>query len=410
MENKISIEKKFTDYFDFKLFIPVLILSLLGLLSIYSSTSEDTISREFTSQALALGLSIISMLIFMYLPERFLRPASVWLYIIGLILLVAVLLFGKEVYGTKGWLIIAGRSIQPAELSKFAIILLYGFIFSNINVRIQHLRTLMLIIFVSILPVTLIIMQPDVGSASVLIALLIGLLYWSGFNLLIIFLIVASPILLILSLKGGLFFWLGLGVFGMITFLFKNKLVTKLIIIASAVGIMFLAPYLFNRLAPHQQTRINNIIDPGSADRLTTGYNVKQSILTVGSGGLFGKGFKQGTQTQLRYIPMQWTDFIFSVPAEEYGFMGASIVLLLYFLLIIRLLHIASMTKSKFFSIVVFSTLSLFFYHILINIGMVLGITPVMGIPLPFMSYGGTSMIINYSLIGLVLNSYRKLK
>ncbi len=410
MENKISIEKKFADYFDFKLFLPVIILSLLGLLSIYSSTSEETISREFTSQAFALGLSLFAMFVFMYLPERILRPASVWLYLLGLFLLIAVLLFGKEVYGTKGWLIIAGKSIQPSEIVKFSTILLYGFIFSNINVRIQHIRTFSLIIFISILPIVLILFQPDVGSASVLIALLIGLLYWSGFNLLIIFLIVASPILLILALKGGLFFWIGLGVFGIFTFLFKNKLITKLIIIASAVGIMFLAPFVFNKLAPHQKVRINNIIDPGSADRLTSGYNVTQSVLTVGSGGLFGKGFKQGTQTQLRYIPMQWTDFIFSVPAEEYGFLGASIVLILYFLIVIRLLQIAAMTKSKFFSIIVFSTLSLFLYHILINIGMVLGITPVMGIPLPFMSYGGTSMIINYSLIGLVLNSYRKLK
>ena len=410
MENKISIEKRFFDYFDFKLFLPVLILSLLGLLSIYSSTSEETITSEFTSQVIALGISLISMFIFMYLPERFLHTTAVWLYIIGLILLVAVLLFGKEVYGTKGWLIIAGRSIQPAELSKFTIILLYGFIFSNINVRIQHIRTLLLIIFVSVLPIGLIMMQPDIGSASVLIALLIGLLYWSGFNLLVIFLIVASPILLILSLKGNFYFWIGFSIFGILTFLFKNKLITKLIIIVSALGIMYLSPYVFDKLAPHQKTRISNIIDPGNADKLSTGYNVTQSILTVGSGGLFGKGFKQGTQTQLRYIPMQWTDFIFSVPAEEYGFVGASIVLLLYLFIIIRLLQIASMTKSKFFSIIVFSTLTLFFYHILINIGMVLGITPVMGIPLPFMSYGGTSMVINYSLLGLVLNSYRKLK
>jgi len=410
LKQKIFVERKFYNYIDFKLLIPVLLLSIIGLLSIYSATADSLLSSEFSNQFTSFLISIVALIFFLFVPEKTLRPASIYLYIISIIGLIAVSLFGKAVYGTKGWLIIGGKSIQPAEFAKLSLILIYGYIFSNINVSIKHLRVLITVLFVTFLPVVLILLQPDVGTATVIFATFIGLLYWTGINTLLIFLIISTPIILIMSLKGLTSIIIVLTLFTIITFLFKNKLYLKVIIIAAAILVSISSPLIYQELAPHQKARIQNILDPESADKLKSGYNVTQSVLAVGSGGIFGKGYMQGTQTQLRYIPKQWTDFIFSVPAEEFGFLGSIVVLFLYYLIFSRLLFISTITKSRFFSVIIFSSFALFLYHFIINIGMVLGLTPVMGIPLPFLSYGGSAMIVYYSLIGLALNAYRRFK
>ena len=410
LKQKIFVERKFHNYIDLKLLIPVLLLTIIGLMSIYSATVDSIMSSEFSNQLTSFILSLIALIFFLFLPEKTLRPASIYLYFISIIGLIAVLLFGKEVYGTKGWLSIGGKSIQPAEFAKFSLILIYGYIFSNINVSIKHLRVLITVLIVTFLPVSLILLQPDVGTATVILATFIGLLYWTGVNTLLIFLIISTPIILIMSLKGLTSLIIVLSIFAIITFFFKNKLYIKVLIITLAVLVSLSSPLIYESLASHQKARIQNILDPESADKLKSGYNVTQSVLAVGSGGLIGKGYMQGTQTQLRYIPKQWTDFIYSVPAEEFGFLGSVIILLLYYLLFSRLLYISIITKSRFFSVVIFASFSLFLYHFIINIGMVLGLTPVMGIPLPFLSYGGSAMIVYYSLIGLALNAYRRFK
>jgi rod shape determining protein RodA len=320
-----------------------------------------------------------------------------------------VLAFGTRNYGTKGWIIIAGKSFQPAEMAKFGVILMSGFLFTNLNVSIKHLRTLLITIFLFTLPVILILLQPDVGSATVFFAILIGFLFWTGVDTLLLYTFVAIPILLILSLIGGWTFYIGFALFFIATFLFKKRIYFTLLVIAVGFSVSFISPMFYSHLAPHQKARIDTFINPG-ADTKDTGYNVAQSVLAVGSGGIVGKGFMKGTQTQLRYIPMQWTDFIFSVPAEEFGFLGAIVIISLYFYLMNRIILLSTFIRSRFFSIICFTASTMFIYHIIINIGMVLGIMPVMGIPLPFMSYGGSSLIINYSLIGLILNAYRNLQ
>lgn len=410
LKQRIFVERKFYNYIDFKLLIPVLSLTLIGLLSIYSATVDVKLSSEFTNQLISFFISIVALVFFMFLPEKTMRPASIFLYLITIVGLLAVLAFGREAYGTKGWISIGGKSFQPAEFVKLSIILMYGYIFSNINVSIKHIRVLITVVFITFLPIGLILLQPDLGTATAILAAFIGLLYWTGISSLLIFLIVSAPIILIVSLKGSLGIIIALSVFVIITFLFKSKLYVKILIIITAILISVSAPMIYERLAPHQKARIQNILDPESADKLKSGYNVTQSVLAVGSGGITGKGFMQGTQTQLRYIPKQWTDFIYSVPAEEFGLIGSIIILILYYFLFSRLLFISTITKSRFFSVIIFSGLVLFLYHVIINIGMVLGLTPVMGIPLPFMSYGGTAMIVYYSLIGIALNAYRRFK
>lgn len=409
MKQKLYVEKKFWDYIDFKILIPIVLITLFGIISIYSSTAETGNLSEFKNQFVSFGIALIAMLFFMFFPEKFLRFGAIPIYSIAIILLLLVLAIGTKNYGTKGWIIIGGKSFQPAELAKFGVIMMAGFLFTNLNVSIKHLRTLSLTIFLFTLPVILILLQPDVGSATVFFAIFVGFLFWTGVDTLLLYALVMVPVLLILSLIGGWTFWIGISAFTVATFLFKKRLYFTLFVIAVGFSVSFISPLFYNTLAPHQRARIDTFIEPGK-DKKDTGYNVAQSVLAVGSGGLVGKGFMQGTQTQLRYIPMQWTDFIFSVPAEEFGFAGAALILFLYYYFLNRIILLSTFIRSRFFSIVSFTTATMFIYHIIINIGMVLGIMPVMGIPLPFMSYGGSSLIINYSLIGLILNAYRNLR
>ena len=164
-----------------------------------------------------------------------------------------------------------------------------------------------------------------------------------------------------------------------------------------------------NRLEPYQRDRIETFMNPGKNPK-GKGYNVIQSILAVGSGGLAGKGFLQGTQTQLRYIPEQWTDFIFSVPTEEFGFIGGAGVVVLLAMFILRAVRIALETDSMFFSVIAFGVASVIFYHTAINIGMAIGLTPVMGIPLPFLSSGGSALMVNLTMVGLLFNAFRSFR
>jgi rod shape determining protein RodA len=348
------------------------------------------------------------MTIIVFLPKNFVSNATPYIYGISVLLLVIVLLFGTVIYGTKGWLRIGSFSLQPAELAKFGLLLGLAKYISSKGVDVRNIRGSGISILLSIIPALLIYLQPDHGTVTVIIAILGGVLYWAGFNPFILFFIVVIPVLILLALKGFVFYVVGAVVFSGLAILFKRKIVLTLIAIGIFVSIGFIAPIVYGNLQDHQKSRIETFLNPGNDPR-GTGYNVIQSKMAVGSGGLTGKGFMQGTQTQLRYIPMQRTDFIYSVPTEEFGFLGGAFVLLLFSVLLVRLVSLASMF-DKFSSVIAAGTAMMFLYHCIINIGMVIGLIPVMGIPLPFMSYGGSSMLINLAVIGIILNSYRNHK
>ncbi len=394
--------------FDWVLFIPVLLLIAVGLVSIYSSTADANASSYFYRQLSAVGLGLVVMTIIVFLPKNFVSNAAPYIYGISVLLLVIVLLFGTVIYGTKGWLRIGSFSLQPAELAKFGLLLGLAKYISSKGVDVRNIRGSGISILLSIIPALLIYLQPDHGTVTVIIAILGGVLYWAGFNPFILFFIVVIPVLILLALKGFVFYVVGAVVFSGLAILFKRKIALTLIAIGIFVSIGFIAPIVYGNLQDHQKSRIETFLNPGNDPR-GTGYNVIQSKMAVGSGGLTGKGFMQGTQTQLRYIPMQRTDFIYSVPTEEFGFLGGSIVLVLFSVLLVRLVTLATMF-DKFSSVIAAGTAMMFLYHCIINIGMVIGLIPVMGIPLPFMSYGGSSMLINLAVIGIILNSYRNHK
>lgn len=402
----IDLDKNTPNYFDFGIVIPVLLLTIIGLYSIYSATrgiGQDTL---FIRQSVSAVIGLVAMFGIIFLPKKFFESFWIPIYGISTVLLIAVLVFGEVIYGTKGWLRIGSLSLQPAELSKFAVILALAGYISGKGIYLSNIRDLSISIAIAILQFLLIWVQPDHGSSSVILVILIAIFYWSGFNKLLIFLIVSVPILILLSFKGLIFYVVAAIIFSIIVIFMRKQIILTILAIVIYSSIGFATPFVFNQLQPHQKERIEAFINPTS-DPLGSGYNVLQSVMAVGSGGIYGKGVLQGSQTQLRYIPMQWTDFIFSVPAEELGFLGSSSVIILFLILIIRIVRIAASIDSKFNSIAVFGIASVFFYHITINIGMVIGLTPVMGLPLPFMSYGGTSLIINYMFIGFVIYTNR---
>lgn len=406
MEGRLNIRLKKESQIDWILVSACMILVIFGLTSIYSSVYGSSIDSNFTKQLISVMLGLGVMTTIVFIPDSFIKLIAYPAYISSILLLVAVLFIGESVYGTKGWISLGGFNLQPAEFSKMGTLLALATYLSGKGKDIRTIRDLGISLMIVAIPAGLIFIQPDVGTASVLFAMFLGILFWSGFSALFLYAVVVSPILVILSLKDIVWFYVGLGIASIAILFFKSRQYAIALTIVLFISLGFIAPQIYDNLMPHQKNRISSFLDP-DLDPQGAGYNVIQSKVAVGSGGVIGKGFLEGTQTQLRYIPMQWTDFIFSVPAEEFGFVGSSIIIIAYLVLMLRMLNIAYNSNDTFFSIVSIGILFIFIYHIIINIGMVIGIMPVMGIPLPFMSYGGTSMILNLMLIGFLLNTYR---
>lgn len=405
-EYKLSETK--VENFDWTTFFTVVMLTLVGLLSIYSATqsfAESFFDKQVISAVIGFGV----MIAVAFFPYKKLKTLSYWVYGISILLLVAVLVMGVRINGTLGWIRFGGFNLQPAEIAKLGLLMALSNYLSKKGKSINKINVLGRSTLFLIPLIALVIIQPDVGSASVLIALFLGILFWTGFSAIILLVVVVAPFILIASLSSTLIYLVAAAIFSVAILMFKGPFFFKL----GAIVVLFLVglagPIVYKNMAPHQQARIDSFLDPESDPR-GSGYNVMQSKLAVGSGGLTGKGFEQGTLTQLRYIPEQWTDFIFSVPTEEFGFLGGAGIIFLFGVLIFRSIKLAIENDHAYFKILCFGIGVIFLYHILINIGMVIGMMPVMGIPLPFMSYGGTSLLFNMTLAGLLLNANRTQK
>lgn len=335
----------------------------LGLVNLYSASGYRlegglTLGSYYQKQLVWGAGGLLLMLACTLFDYRQLNLGAWPFYVLTVMLLLAVPILGKTVYGAKRWLAIGPISLQPSELAKIAILILGAKILATEG-GLLNWRQLLLLGLMGMVPVALVIRQPDLGS---------------GLN--------------ILLLLGGLIVYRGL----------RAQIVRVLV-----VAVPLLAWLSWDFLKPYQRQRIITFMDPG-ADPLGSGYHIIQSQIAVGSGGLWGKGFLAGTQSQLRFLPEKHTDFAFAVYGEEWGFVGCMLLLLL-FCLFLHSIHVTARdAKDRFGSFLAAGVFFYFFWQILINTGMVLGIMPVVGIPLPFISYGGSAMLVNMSLIGLVLN------
>lgn len=392
------------------MFLSAIILIVVGLLAIYSSTyNHPTAKGNFNKQLVFAVVSVVIFFIVYLLPARTFRVVAIPTFLISLGLLAAVIFMGKTVYGAKSWMSLGPIGFQPSEFAKIGTILFLAYWLSLPKRDINNLKELFYTITLSMIPIMLILMEPDMGTAIVYISITLMMIFWSGISLFGLFVVVSPGVILFASLFGTPMFLFALVAVVIALFLFKQDLFTSgtVFVINLAAGFAF--ELLLKVLKPHQANRILTFVDP-SSDPLGSGYNALQAKVAIGSGGLIGKGFMQGNQTQLRFIPEQWTDFIYCVVGEEFGFIGSVIVLILFLIIFLRLLNFTSYAGDKFDKLVVVGILTLFFVHFAINIGMNLGITPVIGLPLPFISYGGSALVTNMLLLGVAFNIYKNRK
>jgi len=393
---------------DFPILASMLFLVGFGLMAIYSACHGIGSMTNFYKQLMWFGGSAFLMLIIFLQPPRLFQDWAYWLYGISIFALVVVLILGRKVGGAVSWIDLGFGRFQPSEITKFTTILALARYLSDRTTNIKTLRHFSTAIGIVILPVILILLQPDTGTALVYLTFIIPMIVIAGFDFYIIF-IISLPFVFALIGFINLYGLVVLGVIslGILFVMRKESFLLSLgsLSLATMFGI-FSSFYGKQFLKPHQLKRIETFLDPMS-DPKGAGYNALQAKVAIGSGGLFGKGFLQGTQTQLRYIPAQWTDFIYCVVAEEFGFIGAGLVIVVFAIFILRMVFIINMMKNQFAALVIAGIVSVFLGHILVNIGMAVGMMPIIGVPLPFLSYGGSSLLANIVAVSIVLNLYR---
>ncbi len=399
----MSREGNYFANIDWLVIFIYLLLTILGWFNIYASVYDPVqnpdifdLSINSGKQLLWIGTGFVLILIILLLDFRIYESFSPLFYGIFLLLLIGVLLFGREVNGAKAWFEIGAFRLQPAEFTKFVTALFLARYLNTSGLKLTQLNVQFKVLLILAAPIALIMLQPDTGSAMIFLALLIPL-YREGFPAIYLIVGISIVVLFILTLLvENLFIFIGLGVLFVLFILIQekkwNKILGTLVVFIFITSFVFATDYLLNNvLKNYQRSRIEAIFKPDLVDPQAEGWNLEQSKIAIGSGGFSGKGFLEGTQTKFGYVPEQSTDFIFSTLAEEHGWLGSAFVIALFIVLVSRLSFIAERQKSPFARFFGYAVAGIIFFHFTINIAMTMGLFPVVGIPLPFFSYGGSS-------------------
>ena len=399
--------------------ITIIIYFLLvsaGIINIFSSTydinglSYVSLDNLAFKQFIFFIFSLISGILILVAPSKFFQRFSSLIYLFSIILLLGLFAFGNTVYGHKSWYTFFGVSIQPTEIAKFATNLAVAKLLSEIQIDLKKIKSLAQVFMIILIPVILTLFQPDFGSALIFLSF-IFVLFREGLNPNFLLFLALSLILAFFALIKP-FFYVSIfltGFFGCFYFLSKkiNKkvsIIPLIIVFVSSCIYVYSINYVYNDLLSQRHKDRIDIFLGKETDVMGVGYNLNQSIIAIGSGGVSGKGFLQGTQTKGRFVPRQHTDYIFSTIGEEWGFYGTSLIIILFTSLILRILFRAEQQKNVFGRSYAYGTASLIFIHFFINIGMSIGLVPTIGIPLPFISYGGSSMYTFTTLVFVYLN------
>ncbi len=384
-------------------------LVLIGVAMVLSATSSPhDVRAGFGLLQLAwLAVGIVLAVLAASIPMRAFDGGAPYLYGLSLVLLALVLVAGEEVSGARRWLALGPFRFQPSELAKLATVLLLARLLSEKELDLRRPRSWLLPILVSVIPALLVLRQPNLSTAISFGVLLVASLYWAGLSLTVLvaallpvvnallFLVTRSPWAVALTTGAGLLWTRPSRGWIVLTLALNGAVVLGL-------------PVVLDRLEPYQRSRIETFLDPGR-DPYGAGYQIIQSRIAIGSGGALGRGYLQGRQKSLQFLPEKHTDFIFSVVGEELGFWGTTLVLGLYLVLLLRGLWIARAARNRFSSLVAFSITSLLFFHLMVNVLMTIGWAPVTGIPLPFLSYGGTALVLTCVEVGLLVGiHYRR--
>lgn len=395
--------------FDWLTIILFLLLVVFGYLNILSASHVGDITSYFdTSQLygkhlIFVGLTFVLIILILSFEAKFYERFASIIYLVAILALIGLFIFGKDVNGARSWYGIGSMTIQPSEFAKFATALAVAKYISDLQTNMQTLKDQMRVAAIIFIPALLILLQNDAGSTIVYLAFFF-VFYREGLQQIYLIVVLSLIILAVLSLKFGI---LVVGVAALVVliaryFLRKKKrasipqyIVVLLVCIGFSYGVKL---FYQHGLKIHQQNRISLWLrlekDPAKLELMkkAEAYNLIQSEQAISSGGIIGKGFLQGTRTTGKFVPEQHTDYIFSTVGEEWGFLGSSFVVIVFVLLIVRILHLAEAQKSQFSRVYGYGVASILFVHFTINIGMVMGLIPTVGIPLPFFSYGGSGL------------------
>jgi len=379
-------------------------LLLLGLMSLYSISilQEENSSNAFAKQILFLGPAILLMFIMTILSKRFIHK-YIYLFYCLITLLVLLPFFGQETAGTYRWINFGfSFGLQPSEIAKWVIVITLAKYLSDNNLQVHKFSSNITPFFIAIIPTVIVLNQPDLGTAFVMMVPVIPMLYWVGARPYHLFLIIA-PLLSIITAFNVIVFTIWSTIVAIIVFRSMDKLWNGVAIFFFNVFLGLMFPILWNFLRPFQKNRILTFFNP-EIDPLGAGYHIIQSKTALGSGGLIGKGLGGGTQSQLKFLPVQESDFVVSVIGEELGMISLVIMLLLFALLVVKMINLSYSALDRFSGLIIIGIASIFLSHVFINCSMATGLMPVKGLPLPFISYGGSFLISSFMMVGLVLN------
>ncbi len=422
--------------FDIAIFGSALALVIIGILFIYSSGLSSTgeiVSNEYIKQIIWAVIGLILLFAVLATDYSFFRNIALYLYAGSLLLLLITLIFGKEVNGAKSWLGFLDFGIQPSEFTKISTILFLAYCYEHYEKKITSLKVFFIGMAICAAPTLLIIIQPDMGTALVYIPLFLIVSFIAGIRKRYLFyLIILMVLVIIFTLLPAWEQYIFRSKIAFVRLLDDSGYLKYFLLSVLVIFALSLAGYLIYRktyfywlvysfssvlisligaigargfLKDYQLMRLIVFLDP-TIDELGTGWNITQSITAVGNGGLLGRGFLQGTQSHYKFLPQQSTDFIFSIIGEEWGFFGSLIVMLLFMVILVRILMILNSLKDSFSVCIAAGMFAMFSFHMFINIGMAIGIMPITGIPLFFLSYGGSSLWTALIGIGFVLNIY----
>ena len=401
---------------DWSLILIYLLLVTVGIVNIYSATYNESFNSIFDfseligKQLLFLIISIFFGVIILGINIKFFEHFAPISYIISIILLVGLFVFGKTVSGATSWYDLGGISLQPSEFSKLGTAMMIAWYMGKFQSDIKTPKTLLKTTVYLLIPFILIMLQPDPGSALVYTAFFFPLFREGlSFTFLLIFFCLLT--LFVISLSFEFIETIGIiGILFLIIYFILKRFISKIkiwpfiITFLISIGFSFSTDYIFNNFLEQRHRDRINIVMGKKVDIRGVGYNINQSKIAIGSGGLKGKGFLKGTQTKGDFVPEQQTDYIFSTVGEEWGFLGSIAVIMMFGFLIIRILRRAEKQNNKFRRVFSYGVAGLIFIHFFVNIGMSLGIVPTIGIPLPFISYGGSSLLAFSLMIFIHLN------
>ena len=378
------------------------ILLIIGLVALYSiSDNPLSIGSSFFRQCIFILLSFFAYIVMRTIPLKTVHDYSTTIFV-GIAILCFVPFFLPQVEYTYRWIDLGFMTIQPSEYLKFALVIVIAKYLSNHQLEVKSKSIVIIPAILTLFCAGIVLNQPDLGTAVIVCAPLIPMLLWAGVNGFIIFLII-TPIITILAASNTVFFSVWAVIMFLCFLMFRPNFISGSVLYFANIFTGLLAPFFWNNLAEYQKQRILTFLNP-DLDPMGSAYHIIQSVTAIGSGGFFGKGFGHGSQTQLKFLPVQESDFILSVIAEEFGFVGIFLVMIIFFLFIKTLLDIAFKLSDYFSSLVIVGIASILLSHIFINSAMTIGLLPVKGLPLPFISAGGSFLLSCFIMLSLVIN------